>query len=75
MLTSGGIDKLSVYQGLGVQEVWFWENQRFSLYSLTDTKTGYAEVSTSRLLPGLDIALLSQFIDYPSQTYRQALQK
>jgi Uma2 family endonuclease len=24
VLTSGGIDKLEVYQGLGVQEVWFW---------------------------------------------------
>ncbi|MEM9276765.1 MAG: Uma2 family endonuclease [Cyanobacteria bacterium P01_F01_bin.143] len=25
-ITSGGIDKLSVYQGLGVPEVWFWQN-------------------------------------------------
>ncbi len=34
VLTSGGIDKLAVYQGLSVQEVWFWENQRFSIYGL-----------------------------------------
>ncbi|AUX39170.1 uncharacterized protein SOCE26_005520 [Sorangium cellulosum] len=25
MLTNGGLDKLPVYSGLGVREVWFWE--------------------------------------------------
>ena len=78
VLTSGGIDKLSVYQGLGVQEVWFWENQVFSLYSLIDSDAGYEPIENSRLLPQLDLALLSQFVDQPSQTkavkaFRQAL--
>lgn len=68
VLTSGGIDKLAVYKGLGVQEVWFWENQRFRLYNLIDPDTGYESVSTSLLVPGLDLDVLIQFIDYPSQT-------
>src|SRR5205807_10387866 len=36
VLTSGGIDKLAVYQGLGVREVWFWMNGRFALFQLGD---------------------------------------
>lgn len=68
VLTSGGIDKLAVYKGLGVKEVWFWENQTFSLYGLIDSETGYETLSASRLLPGLDLSVLAQFIDYPSQT-------
>ncbi|MEB3231220.1 MAG: Uma2 family endonuclease [Leptolyngbyaceae bacterium] len=68
VLTSGGIDKLAVYKGLGVQEVWFWENQQFQLYNLVDPDTGYEPLSTSLLLPGLNLATLAQFINYPSQT-------
>ncbi|MBT9313791.1 Uma2 family endonuclease [Leptothoe kymatousa] len=68
VLTSGGIDKLAVYKGLGVQEVWFWENQQFSLYSLIDPEVGYEALSASRLLPGLNFAVLAQFVDSPSQT-------
>jgi Uma2 family endonuclease len=76
VLTSGGIDKLQVYQGLGVKEVWFWENQRLSIYGLI--ATGYTALPTSQLLPQLDAALLATFVDNPSQTraikaYRQAL--
>lgn len=78
MPTSGGIEKLDVYRGLGVQEVWFWENQSFSVYSLIDTETGYEELESSRLLPQIDLSLLLQFIEQPSQTkavraFRQAL--
>lgn len=79
VLTSGGIDKLAVYQGLGVQEVWFWEDQSFSPYGLIDSESGYEALSNSRLLPQLDLSLLAQFIDQPSQTqavkaYRRILQ-
>jgi len=78
VLTSGGIDKLKVYQGLGVQEVWFWENQKLSIYSLVDTEAGYEATATSQLLPQFDAVLLASFVDNPSQTqavkaYRRAL--
>ena len=80
VLTSGGIDKLKVYQGLGVKEVWFWENQRLSIYSLVGESIGYEALQTSQLLPQLDVALLASFVSNPNQTqavkaYRRALRE
>jgi Uma2 family endonuclease len=78
VLTSGGIDKLKVYQGLGVQEVWFWENQQLSIYSLADPEQGYEALPNSRLLPQLDVGVLAGFVGNANQTqavkaYRRAL--
>ncbi|MEL6441634.1 MAG: Uma2 family endonuclease [Cyanobacteria bacterium J06621_8] len=75
-ITSGGIDKLSVYQGLDVTEVWFWQDNQFKLYRLKEDK--YKKIPQSEFLPDLDLALLVQFIDYDNQTeaviaYRDAL--
>ena len=75
-ITSGGIDKLSVYQGLGVTEVWFWQNKQFILYRLQEE--AYQQVTSSEFLPELDLVLLSQFVDCDNQTaaviaYRDAL--
>ncbi len=76
-ITSGGIDKLSVYQGLGVIEVWFWQDNQFILYRLKEEK--YDRINHSEFLPDLDLVLLSQFVNYKNQTeaviaYRDALQ-
>ena len=78
VITSGGIDKLSVYQGLGVTEVWFWQDNRFILYRLRTEK--YHKIDRSEFLPDLDLTLLSQFVNYDNQTeaviaYRDALSK
>lgn len=78
IITSGGIDKLDIYKGLGVQEVWFWQENCFTLYQLIDTTSGYQEIQRSQLLPDLDLDRLTQFID-PTQepqmirAYRQTL--
>ena len=74
--TSGGLDKLTVYQGLGVPEVWFWEAGAITLHRLGPE--GYREASGSRFLPDLDVAELVRFLDLPTQTraaraYRDAL--
>lgn len=79
VITSGTLNKLRVYQGLGVQEVWFWKKGTFEVYSLVDSDRGYEAKAASLLLPKLDFALLSQFLDNPQQTqavkaYRKALQ-
>jgi Uma2 family endonuclease len=76
VLTSGGIDKLEVYRGLAVPEVWFWANDRFSLYHLREQ--GYELISRSEFLPELDLSLLIQYVGYSDQTeaiiaYREAL--
>jgi Uma2 family endonuclease len=60
VLTSGGLNKLSVYEGLGVREVWFWIEKRFSLHRLGPS--GYETCAASALVPGLDFALLAEFV-------------
>ncbi len=54
--TSGGLNKLDIYNALGVPEVWFWKNERIEVYELQGEE--YAAVPSSRLLPGLDLELL-----------------
>ncbi|WP_437485723.1 Uma2 family endonuclease [Sorangium sp. So ce1014] len=65
VLTSGGLDKLSVYSGLGVREVWFWERDAFQLHALRGE--AYEAIATSELLPDLDLAALARFVRWPDQ--------
>jgi Uma2 family endonuclease len=58
--TSGTINKLDVYRGLGVPEVWFWKENHIAIYWLG--QNGYEEATRSWLLPNLDIAELAGFI-------------
>ncbi|WP_438028325.1 Uma2 family endonuclease [Sorangium sp. So ce233] len=57
---SGTIDKLSVYAGLGVPEVWFLKKGKLSVHLLGPD--GYAEAGRSRLLPGIELAELMPFV-------------
>jgi Uma2 family endonuclease len=70
-VTSGSPSKLAKYQRLGIQEVWMWQDGKFSIYSLEGEH--YQETSTSKLLPGLDFALLEECISMPSRL--EAIQK
>ena len=58
--TSGGVDKLEVYRGLGVPEVWFWVDSSFRVYLLVDGD--YQERERSRFLPDLDLAHLAGIV-------------
>lgn len=58
--TSGGINKLEVYRGLGVPEVWFWQQGRFDVYCLCDEN--YEPATTSMLLPTLDLNQLGSYV-------------
>jgi Uma2 family endonuclease len=82
VISSGGIDKLEVYRGLGIPEVWFWyaKQQQWKLYHLreTDNEPQYELIPHSKFLPELDFDLLSQFAKETSQTnaviaYRKAI--
>jgi Uma2 family endonuclease len=64
--TSGSLDKLAVYAGLGVGEVWFWREGRIEVYVLR--AGAYARVERSALLPDLDLELLARFLTYDDQT-------
>ncbi len=59
-ISSGGIDKLAVYQGLGVPEVWFWQGGKFSLYRLREQ--GYEVIAKSEFIPELDLSLLARYV-------------
>jgi Uma2 family endonuclease len=58
VVTSGGINKLAVYQRLKVPEVWFWEDGTLTVYCLQES--GYEKVTRSKLLPELDLELLAK---------------
>ena len=74
--TSGGMDKLEVYRGLEVPEVWIWQDNALRFYRLQGT--AYVVIPRSRILPELDPALIARFMGAQSQTqavrgFRQAL--
>ncbi len=78
VLSSGLLDKLAVYEGLGVPEVWVWESGRLIVHLLTED--GYVAGTTSAALPNLDFAQLASFIGEQRQTaavraYQAALRK
>jgi Uma2 family endonuclease len=59
-LTSGGVDKLSVYEGLGVPEVLIWQNNQLALYDLRGTTN--QESVKSQFFPDLDLQVLALFV-------------
>ncbi|MDJ0844235.1 Uma2 family endonuclease [Crocosphaera sp.] len=58
--SSGGVDTLEIYRRLGVIEVWFWQNQTFTIYCLENDS--YQTKSNSQLLPNLDLNLMAQYV-------------
>lgn len=78
VLSSGIVDKLSIYQGLGVTEVWVWEAGNFTLRHLRPE--GYEIIERSELLPDCDIRLLAAYVKPNDQfdavmAYRDELRK
>ncbi|MEL6397816.1 MAG: Uma2 family endonuclease [Cyanobacteria bacterium J06607_6] len=65
VITSGLVDKLEIYRGLGVTEVWQWQPETFSIYRLQPS--GYARVNASELLPDLDFQLLAAHVQPENQ--------
>lgn len=63
--TSPLLNKLDVYAGMGVAEVWIFKDGRFSLYALDRASSQYAEVARSRLLPDVDFALIARYAVRP----------
>lgn len=65
IVSSGSLDILSVYQGLGVPEVWLWKNNQLLIHHLRPQ--GYEQIAQSELLPELDLALLVKYLNYSDQ--------
>ena len=56
--TRGGIDKLDIYRGLGVGEVWFWREGRIDAHVLRDGR--YQQSGVSLVVAGLDLQLVAR---------------
>ena len=74
--TYGRIDKLDIYCQIGVAEVWYWRKGHIQPYCLRGER--YLPVEASEVLPGLDLGLLTRFIDRPTtfdaiRGFREAL--
>lgn len=74
--TRGSIDKLRIYEKLGVDEVWIWRKGVIQVYALVGER--FAKVERSRLLPDLDLGLLTSMLDRDTLTqavrdFRRAL--
>ncbi len=64
--TSGGLDKLEIYRGLSVREVWVWRHGRIQVHVLKGGR--YVEAPRSQLLPELDLERLQSSLLKPDQT-------
>ena len=63
IVTRGLVDKMSVYAGIGVKEVWSWRPRTGSVeVHALNARGAYEARPSSALLPDLDHAVLSQFV-------------
>jgi Uma2 family endonuclease len=76
-LTSGGVNKLQIYERFHVPEVWFWRGNKLEIFGLNSAGS-YERLETSRLLPSLNISLLERCVAITSwqearRTFRASL--
>jgi Uma2 family endonuclease len=64
--THGGLDKLNVYRGLGVREVWIWKKGELKAHELRGG--AYVEIAESVVIPGLSPSFIAAFLDCETQT-------
>lgn len=74
--TRGGLDKLQIYEKLGVDEVWIWRKGVIETYVLAGEE--FEQVQRSRVLPDLDLELLTSMLGRDTLTqavldFRKAL--
>jgi Uma2 family endonuclease len=63
--TSSLVDKLEVYRGLGIREVWVWHRGEIEVNVLAGQS--YERAERSALLPDLDLAGLTRHLAFPTQ--------
>jgi hypothetical protein len=59
--TSPLLNKLEVYAGMDVSEVWTFKDGRFQLYALDRAAHRYVAIERSTLVPGLDFSAVARF--------------
>src|SRR5438876_1079879 len=61
-VTSRLVDKMAVYAGLGIAEVWSWLPKTRTLLVQRLAGADYERCPRSEILPDLDLALLARFV-------------
>ena len=64
--TAGGLDKLEIYRGLGVREVWVWKDGHIGIFRLRGDD--WERIARSESLPQVDAGLVEACLDLPTQT-------
>ena len=69
VVSHGLIDKLDVYRGLGIREVWVFEDAAFHIFTLrSDARdTRYEPIPTSNVIPEIDLTRLAHHVLEPDQ--------
>ncbi|QDZ40625.1 Uma2 family endonuclease [Euhalothece natronophila Z-M001] len=60
IITHGGINSLEIYKALEVTEVWFWEEEKLTVYVLQNQE--YIQANQSSLFPDLPLELFATYI-------------
>ncbi len=77
-MTRGGLDVLEVYRCLEIPEIWLWQAEQLTIYSLQGQS--YQQERKSKLLPDLDLSLLAEYALDPNprvatQNFREQVRK
>jgi Uma2 family endonuclease len=56
------LNKLDVYAGMGVAEVWTFKDAVFTLFALDGATKQYVTIERSRLVPALDFSQLARYV-------------
>jgi Uma2 family endonuclease len=71
VVTHGSIDKLDVYRGLAVREVWVFESGAFRILALRSpagaASAAYEPISCSEVLPEVDLARIAHYTTQEDQ--------
>lgn len=59
IVSHGSVDKLEVYRGLGIREIWLFEGGAYTVLSLRDA--GYVKIPSSEVFPEVDLARIVQY--------------
>jgi Uma2 family endonuclease len=65
IVSHGSVDKLEVYRGLGIREVWLFEAGDCMVLSLRDS--GYGKIPASEVFPEVDLLQIVQYAMRPDQ--------
>jgi Uma2 family endonuclease len=60
------LDKLHVYDGLAIPEVWLWKDGAFEIH-LRAPEGGYARAARSGLMPDLDFDVVARYVTREDQ--------